>query len=119
MHDPKTVWQRITVDWYGEGKRVVEICTATALWYRYGSDPLPIRWVLTRDPEGKRPRHPPCFLPIKASLPRKLSRMRMKRWSLETTFEEGRAHLGLETQRQWSDLATVARHRFSLVSTVL
>jgi hypothetical protein len=29
----------------------------------------------------------------------------MKRWSLETTFEEARAHLGLETQRQWSDLA--------------
>src|SRR5437867_5711182 len=54
LHDPKTGWQRITVDWYGEGKRVVEICTATALWYRYGSDPLPIRWVLTRDPEDKR-----------------------------------------------------------------
>ena len=30
LHDPKTVWQRITVDWYGEGKRVVGICTATA-----------------------------------------------------------------------------------------
>jgi hypothetical protein len=29
----------------------------------------------------------------------------MKRWSLETTFEESRAHLGIETQRQWSDLA--------------
>ena len=29
----------------------------------------------------------------------------MKRWSLEVTFEEGRAHLGIETQRQWSDLA--------------
>ena len=27
------------------------------------------------------------------------------RWSVEVTFEEGRAHLGLETQRQWSDLA--------------
>ena len=31
--------------------------------------------------------------------------MRMKRWSVETTFEEGRAHLGIETQRQWSDRA--------------
>ena len=29
----------------------------------------------------------------------------MKRWSLEVTFEEGRAHVGIETQRQWSDLA--------------
>lgn len=32
--------------------------------------------------------------------------MRMKRWSLEVTFEEGRAHVGIETQRQWSDLAS-------------
>ena len=31
--------------------------------------------------------------------------MRMKRWSLEVTFEESRAQLGIETQRQWSDLA--------------
>lgn len=31
----------------------------------------------------------------------------MKRWSLEATFEESQAHLGIETQRQWSDLATL------------
>lgn len=71
FYDPKTVWQRITVDWYGEGKRVLEICTATALWYRSGSDPLPIRWVLTSDPEGNRPRYPPSFPRIKRRLLRK------------------------------------------------
>ena len=27
------------------------------------------------------------------------------RWNLEVTFEETRAHIGIETQRQWSDLA--------------
>jgi hypothetical protein len=27
------------------------------------------------------------------------------RWRVEVTFEEVRAHLGVETQRQWSDLA--------------
>jgi len=54
FYDPKTVWQRITVDWYGEGKRVLEICTATALWYRSGSDPLPIRWVLTSPRDAQR-----------------------------------------------------------------
>jgi hypothetical protein len=31
--------------------------------------------------------------------------MRMKRWTLEATFEESRAHVGIETQRQWSDRA--------------
>ena len=29
----------------------------------------------------------------------------MLRWQLEVTFEEARAHLGVETQRQWADLA--------------
>src|SRR3954462_12426059 len=29
----------------------------------------------------------------------------VRRWRVETTFEEARRHLGLETQRQWSDLA--------------
>ena len=27
------------------------------------------------------------------------------RWQLEVTFQEVRTHLGVETQRQWSDLA--------------
>jgi hypothetical protein len=104
LQDPQTVWQKLTLDWYGQGIRTLEICTGTALWYRYGSDPLPIRWVLTRDPSGK---HPPKALfstdPTQAA--EQIIKDFMKRWSLETTFEECRAHLGVETQRQWSDLA--------------
>jgi hypothetical protein len=34
----------------------------------------------------------------------------MKRWSLEAPFEESRAPLGIETQRQWSEQATRAYH---------
>ncbi len=104
LQDPATVWQQLTLDWYGEGERTLEICTGTALWYRYGSDPLPIRWVLTRDPAGKRP--PKAIFstdPIQEA--EQIIRDFMKRWSLEVTFEESRAHLGIETQRQWSDLA--------------
>jgi len=104
VQDPQTVWQRIPVDWDGEGTRVVEICTGTALWSRSGSDPLPLRWVLTRDPEGKRPPHAWCSTdhtpPAEDSIPDV-----MKRWRVETTFEEGRASVGLETQRHWSDRA--------------
>jgi hypothetical protein len=105
LQDPETVWQKRTLDWYGQGERTLEMCTSTALWYRYGYDPLPIRWVLTRDPEGKRPRHPPSFPLTPTKRQNRSSAMRMKRWSLEVTFEEGRAHLGIETQRQWSDRA--------------
>ena len=32
----------------------------------------------------------------------------VRRWQVEVTFEEARRHLGVETQRQWSD-AAVAR----------
>lgn len=104
LHDPKTVWQCITVDWYGEGKRAVEICTATALWYRFGCSPLPVRWVLTRDPAGKRPPKA-LFSTDQTQTAEQIIMDFMKRWSLESTFEESRAQLGIETQRQWSDLA--------------
>jgi hypothetical protein len=104
LQDPETVWQKLTLDWYGQGERTLEMCTGTALWYRYGYDPLPIRWVLTRDPLGKRPPKA-IFSTDPAQTAEQIVSDFMKRWSLEVTFEEGRAHLGIETQRQWSDRA--------------
>lgn len=104
LSDPHTIWQRLTLDWYGEGPRALELCSGTACWYRFGSTPLPIRWVLTRDPAGKRP--PKALFSTDQAQPAdEIVRDFMKRWSVETTFEEGRAHLGIETQRQWSDRA--------------
>jgi len=104
LHDSETVWQKLTLNWYGQGERTLEICTGTALWYRYGCAPLAIRWVLTRDPQGKRPPKAICSTdPIQTA--EQIVGDFMKRWSLEVTFEEGRAHLGIETQRQWSDRA--------------
>ena len=72
--------------------------------YRTGYAPLPIRWVLTRDPAGRRPPKA-LFCTDPTAEADQIIRDFMKRWSLEVTFEEGRAHLGIETQRQWSDLA--------------
>jgi hypothetical protein len=104
LQDKHMLWQQLTLDWYGQGKRTVEICTGTALWYRKGFAPLPIRWVLTRDPAGKRsPKAIFSTTPTQAA--EQIIGDFMKRWSLEVTFEEGRAHLGIETQRQWSDRA--------------
>ena len=104
LADPETVWQKLTLDWYGQGERTLEICTGTALWYRYGYAPLPIRWVLTRDPAGKRPPKA-IFSTDPTQTAEQIVKDFIKRWSLEVTFEESRAHLGIETQRQWSDLA--------------
>lgn len=104
LHHAETNWRSLTLDWYGQGKRQLEICTGTALWYRSGLAPLPIRWVLTRDPEGSRAPKA-IFSTDPTQTAEQIVRDFMKRWSLEVTFEEGRTHLGIETQRQWSDRA--------------
>jgi hypothetical protein len=101
---PQTPWQDLPLDWYGQGQRTLEFCTGTACWYRFDSVPLPIRGVLTRDPAKKRP--PKAWFSTDQDQPAEaIIGDFMKRWSLEATFEEGRAHLGIETPRQWSDLA--------------
>jgi hypothetical protein len=104
LHDPKMAGETITVTCYGGAKRKLEVITGTALWYSTGTDPLPIRWVLTRDPEGKR--EPKAYFstdPTQSAAA--IVEDFVKRWPIEVTFEESRAHLGVETQRQWSDLA--------------
>lgn len=104
LADPATIWEQCEIEWYGQGKRTVEWCTGTALWYRFGHAPLPIRWVLTRAPEGKR--EAKALLCTDQALEAlTIIQQFMKRWSLESTFEEARAHLGIQTQRQWSDRA--------------
>ncbi len=63
---------------------------------------MPIRWVLIRDPAGKF--EPQALLSTKLALdPRQILTWFVQRWKLETTFDEARAHLGLETSRQWND----------------
>jgi len=105
LADPTTVWTQITMaDWYGGQTRALEYVSATSVWYSSGLPPASIRWVLVRDPSGER--DPQAFLctdldrdPVTI-----LSRF-VFRWRIETTFQEVREHLGVETQRQWSDLA--------------
>ena len=104
LHDPATVWQTLTIDWYRGERRILDITTGTALWYTPGHDPLPLRWVLVRDPLGKL--LPAAFFATDLhTTPEHILAWVVMRWGLEVTFEEAREHLGLETQRQWSDLA--------------
>jgi hypothetical protein len=102
--DPHTVWRRSQLDWYGHDQQVVDIATGTALWYTPGQQPLPLRWVLVRDPVGKQ--KPAAFMSTDMNLSaEQIISYYIRRWSIEVTFQECRAHLGVETQRQWSDLA--------------
>jgi hypothetical protein len=101
---PATAWRRVRVEgWYGQSTRRLDIVSGTALWHHPGMQ-VPIRWVLVRDPEGEK--EPQAFLCTDLDAdPVDVLRWFVRRWRVETTFEEARRHLGLETQRQWSDLA--------------
>jgi hypothetical protein len=103
--DPATRWTGITVaQWYGTGVRAVEVASATAVWYHSGLPPVPLRWVLIRDPRGKFATQALLCTDLDAA-PEHILAWFVQRWQLEVTFEEVRRHLGLETQRQWSELA--------------
>ncbi len=105
LTDPATPWKCVTVTgWYGGGECVVEISTATAVWRHSGMPVVPIRWVLVRDPLGRF--EPQALLCTDAAQdPVQILRWFVQRWQLEVTFREVRDHLGVETQRQWSDQA--------------
>ena len=105
LKDPKISWQRCRISlWYGRTNRLVEITSGTALWYRAGVAPVPIRWLLVRDPKGEL--DPQAFLATDLDArPQDILAWFVRRWQVEVTFEEVRAHCGVETQRQWSDKA--------------
>jgi hypothetical protein len=105
LRDPTIVWQPHTVAlWYGRTHRPVEIASATAIWYHAGKPPVPIRWLLVRDPAGEL--EPQAFLATDLhAAPADILQWFVSRWQVEVTFQEARAHLGVETQRQWSHLA--------------
>jgi hypothetical protein len=102
LNNPATRWSSITLAyWYGHVGRQLEIVTGTALWYHGGAPAVPLRWVLVRDPKGKL--KPQAFLCTdQKAAPAQILDWFVKRWQIEVTFEEARAHLGMQTQRQWS-----------------
>ena len=104
--DPATRWQWVVqasrTSWRSGGW--IEYAHGTALWYHGGKPIVPILWVLVRYPDGRR--EPEAFLCTDTmASPRDVLDYFNRRWAMETTYEEARAHLGMETQRQWSDPA--------------
>ncbi len=106
LTDPTTQWQKHTLSWYGGTTREMEIATGTALWYQSPVPPVAIRWVLIRDPQGSY--EPMALLCTdQHAEAAQIVEWFVLRWTVEVTFHEVRDHLGVETQRQWSDLAIV------------
>ena len=107
LDDPETAWSEVTVDWYHNEKRRVEITAGMAVWYHSGMPSVPLCWVLIRDPEGEF-KTQALLCTDRWADPVQVITWFVQRWQLEVTFEEVRAHLGVETQRQWAD-AAIAR----------
>ena len=105
LDDPLTRWTpALIASWYGAGQRQVEIASETALWYHPGLPPVPLRWVLIRDPLGQF--EPQALLCTDLTVdPAQIVAWFVLRWQLEVTLQEARRHLGVESQRQWSELA--------------
>jgi hypothetical protein len=100
-HSP---WEDVEVDWYGGQRKKSWAFSRTALWHTPGLPPVDIHYVLVCDPEGQL-RLEAFFCTDPRATAVEILQWVVMRWSVEVTFEEGRAHLGLETQRQSSDQA--------------
>lgn len=105
LEDPRTAWTPVTVGgWHGGGERAVEIASGTAVWYSTGLPAAPLRWVLIRDPEGGfESQALPCT-DLDAD-PARIISWFVRRWRMESAFQEARQRLGFETQRHWSERA--------------
>jgi DDE superfamily endonuclease len=103
--NPATRWIPIELASRKDGrKHRGEMTSGTAVWYHPGSEPLPIRWIVVRRFDGNR-KIEAFFSTDPAMAPEEVLRVFALRWQMEVTFAEVRKHLGVETQRQWSDLA--------------
>ena len=121
LDQPSVTWTVAAVSWYHGATRIVELTSQTAVWYPSGKPPVPLRWVLVRDPPGEFT--PQAWLGTDpAADPTQILEWLVRRWQLEVTpyqvrgrlFQGVRAHLGVETQPlatrldrvgQWSDPA--------------
>lgn len=103
LKDPSFKWDEHIVSWYGGQNKRIHIRTGTCLWYGYGIRPVPIRWVLTKNEDNREP--VALFSTDLRMCQFSMISNFIGRWQLEVTFEEVRRHLGMETQRQWSDKA--------------
>ena len=89
---------RLTVSWYGGGTRRVEVVTGLGHWYKPGGGLTPVRWVFVHDLTGTH-RDEYFFTTDTEMSPQDLIQAFTGRWSIEVTFAELRAYLGLETTR--------------------
>jgi len=98
--DAAKTFAPLEVGWYGGGKRCVETLEGTGHWYKSGKKLVPLRWVFVRDKSGTH-RDEYFFTTDPSLSPTAVIGYYCGRWNIETTFQEARSGLGLESTRGW------------------
>jgi hypothetical protein len=93
--------QGIEVAWYGGGRRRVEVVTGTGWWYKKRRPLVEVRWVFVHDQSGTH-RDEYFFTTDVTMSVALLIETYTGRWNIETTFEEIRSSLRMQTTRGWS-----------------
>ena len=119
LADPDTPWTTCRVRASDSTISTVETTSGVAVWYIGGKPLVPVRWLIVRDPTGRIGSRVLLCTDTEAE-PIRVLQWYMLRWQVEVTFEELRAHMGVETQRQWSDraIARTTPALFGLFSVV-
>lgn len=97
----KAAWEKKNCHWYGNTEKTQWLLSDTACWYRPGKSVPRIRWVVVRDPDAKNKDNVLCTSRL-GMLSDEIVSSYVIRWSIETTFEESRKHLHVETTENWS-----------------
>jgi len=92
--------QRLRVSWYGGGRRRVEVVQGVGHWYKAGEGLVAVRWVYVHDRTGTH-RDDYLYSTDVSLTAQEIIEAYTGRWNIETTFQEARAYLGLETTRGW------------------
>ena len=98
--EKKKKGKRLRVRWYGGGWRRVEVITGQGYWYKAGKGVVPVKWIFVRDLSGTH-RDEYFFTTNISMSAAEVIELYGGRWNIETTFQEMRSHLGLETTRGW------------------
>lgn len=92
----------MNVAWYGGGRRDVEAVSGQGHWYKVGRGLVEVRWVFVHDQTGTH-RDEYLFTTDVTLSVREVIETYVGRWNEETTFQEMRSYLGLETTRGWKE----------------
>lgn len=105
LTDKRVKWTKVIFsEWYGKKRKEMLITSGVAIWHKSNKIMVQIKWVLIKDLEGQLEPVLLACTDIDLSAPEIVSFF-VRRWRIEVTFAEVRRHLGVESQRQWSDLA--------------